>query len=456
MAKIFMTSLGCAKNLVDAEIALGGLLGDEHELALAPDMADVILVNTCGFIQSARDEAFAAIEEFIGLKRAFGGGILVAVMGCLAQRDPDQILRRFPELDAVWGLGVLGNIGGAMRDLLSSAPRPRKSHFDSEKYIFSGPRLVSTPSSFSYLKIADGCDNRCNYCAIPEIRGRMRSRSSAEILDEAKAFADRGMHELVIVAQDTTLYGKDLDGSAGLGSLLEKLLRTIDIPRIRILYAHPAHIGEDVAALLLSEPRLCGYLDLPVQHVSDRMLAAMGRGYGKDRVIDLCERFGGADFTLRTTLLTGFPGEKEADFLEMLDVVRSRRFKKLGVFAYSPEKGTPAFGMPDQVPAAEAERRRGEVLLCQRKAAFEWLDSRIGGEEQVLIDRDRGDGWSEGRTIREAPDADGVILLRGAVSPGMLVNACITGRNGYDLVSDPGGKAAGKHRRDRARRRARR
>ncbi|MDR0362805.1 MAG: 30S ribosomal protein S12 methylthiotransferase RimO [Planctomycetota bacterium] len=453
-----MVSLGCAKNLVDAEIALGALLGKNFELAVDPRLADIVLINTCGFIESAREEAYGVIDEYVELKREKRGALKVVAMGCLAQRRRGDLLTRHPELDAVWGLGVLSDIDRAVSQLLSCGDSDPSGHDDLRRHPCGGPRLVSTPISFSYLKIADGCDNRCRYCSIPDIRGAMRSRDPDDLLTEARILEARGSSELVLIAQDTTVYGRDLDrGDISLATLLERLLATTSFPRIRVLYAHPAHLDERVRGLLLSETRLCRYLDLPLQHVSDSMLRAMGRGYGWERVHELVDAFSAAkDFTLRSTLLTGFPGESEADFLEMLDLVRSGAFRHLGAFAYSPEAGTPAFALPDRVPGEEAERRRDALLDAQQHIAFSWLDSRVGNTEDVLVDKMLGGGWHEGRTASEAPDADGVVLVNGKTRPGTLVSACITGRDGYDLIAGiaetGNGKMAGKgrgHRRGR-------
>ncbi len=450
MPKITMVSLGCAKNMVDAETALASVLENGYELALDPAEADVVLINTCGFIESARAEAREVIAEYAALKRQSGNRQKIAVMGCLAQRSPDAVAADFPQVDAIWGLGILPVLPEAV-DRLVAAAAVEKAGFQRLAAPHAGPRLVSTLPSYAYLKISDGCDNRCAYCSIPDIRGPLRSRPMADIVEEAKLLEDQGIKELVVISQDTTLYGRDLaDGASNILTLLDKLLAAVRVPRLRLLYAHPAHIDDTLLALLAEEPRLCGYLDIPFQHVSDSVLAAMGRGYGKERVYAIVERFNSDNLTLRTTLMTGFPGETERDFEEMLDLVNTGRIHHLGGFVFSPEQDTPAFALPNQVPAAEAEQRLDAILTSQRRNAFAWLDSRVGGREQVLLDRFVGKGILEGRTVREAPDADGIVaVVSSRHQPGQIVDACIDARDAYDLIASPAalparGKTRGK------------
>ncbi|MDR1536364.1 MAG: MiaB/RimO family radical SAM methylthiotransferase [Planctomycetota bacterium] len=452
MPKIFMASLGCAKNLVDAETMLGETLGGEFSLAVRPRDADVIVVNTCGFIEEARNEAREVIQGYLAIKKRSRGRIRVAAAGCWAEREPREILAEFPDLDAVWGLGIPSSLGEAIRRLLAgpngvpeadghpagSGARPPRE----------GTRLLSTPASYAYLRLSDGCDNRCSYCAIPLIRGGLISRDPAAILEEARTLEAGGIRELVLIGQDTTAYGRD-SGSAGAGLawLLERLLRELSVPRLRLLYAHPARLDDRVADLLLNEPRLCGYLDLPIQHISDRILALMGRGYGRERVEEILDRFAGGGPTIRTTLLLGFPGEGEGDFLEALELVKTGRFRHLGAFAYSPERGTPARDLPGRVPPEEAGRRRDAILEAQREVAFAWLDSRIGGREEILADSRLENGRWLARSVHEAPDADGNIILDGfSGRSGQFVTACIKRREGYDLLAESGGRKSGRKR----------
>jgi ribosomal protein S12 methylthiotransferase len=428
-----MVSLGCAKNTVDAEMALAAVLGDSFSLALDPDDADLVLINTCGFIAPARDEARAVINEFLAAKKKSGGRLKLAVMGCWAERSATELAQEFPGLDAIWGLGIFPEIASAVGRVLAARER-EEAGFGVLAQPFEGPRLISTPPSYSYLKISDGCDNRCSYCSIPDIRGPFRSRPRQSIVEEARILAGRGVGELVVIGQDTTLYGDEPAGE-GITRLIEEILAAVSTPRIRLLYAHPAHLSSSLINLLVSEPRLCRYLDLPLQHVSDRMLKLMNRGYGRQRVEEITSRLDVKGFTLRTTLLTGFPGEQEEDFRTAQAWVAAGFAKHLGVFAYSPEAGTPAVSFPGMVPPAEAARRRDVLLALQREKTFAWLDSRRGESEEILVDKVAEDGWLEGRTIREAPEVDGVVRLAARASPGVFLTACIQGREEYDLIA---------------------
>lgn len=447
MPKLFLISLGCAKNLVDAETMLGETLGDDFELVLDPAAADVAVVNTCGFIEEARREAREVLEEMLAVKSRAKHDLKVVAAGCWSERDPDALLAEFPGLDAVWGLSIPSSLAASIRELyrgrgaagLGVPPGPRE-----------GARLVSTLPSHAYLRISDGCDNRCRYCAIPLIRGGLRSRRPEAVVEEARQLADQGARELVVISQDTTAYGHDLETpGTDLPALLEKLLAAVSVPRIRLLYAHPAHLDDRVISLVRDEPRLCGYLDLPIQHIADPVLERMGRGYGRERVLDILDRLG-SRVTLRTTLLVGFPGETEQDFREAMDLVAAGRFRQLGVFAYSPEKGTPAFDFDNPVPPEAARERRDALMAAQSRIAFAWLDSRVGGKEKVLVDSRLEGGWLSGRSVHEAPDADGCVLLRSArAAPGDIIETCIVSREGYDLVGEHAAPGGNRRRRKR-------
>ena len=446
MSGIYMVSLGCAKNMVDAEIMLGETLGDGFDLVLAPEEADVIIINTCGFIEDARAEARTVIGEYLTWKRQ-NPSVKVVAAGCWAERWPEELSEEFPDLDAIWGLDIPSSLREMIKDIdahpgavagigVPTAPR-------------EGARLLSTLPSYAYLRLSDGCDNRCHYCAIPLIRGGLRSRHPQAILEEARSLEEQGVREIVVISQDTTAYAMDLrEPGLNLASLLRQLLVTVKTPRIRLLYAHPAHLDEEVIDMLLSEPRLCGYLDLPIQHIADNVLKSMGRGYDGERVRQILNRFSNKNFTLRTTLLLGFPGESESDFTEALELVKQGWFRHVGAFAYSPERDTPAAAMANQVSAEEAERRRNAVLEAQSEIAFTWLDSRIGGTEHVLVDFQPEPGWLAARSMSEAPDADGLIYIKNAKSvPGDSIEACIKARNGYDLIAES--MLRGKRRRKR-------
>ncbi|MCC8191266.1 MAG: 30S ribosomal protein S12 methylthiotransferase RimO [Planctomycetes bacterium] len=453
MPKLFLASLGCAKNLVDAETMLGETLDDEFHLAVDPGDADVIIINTCGFIEEARQEAREVIGEYLALKRQSGGRVRVVATGCWAERSPEALRREFPDLDAAWGLGTPSSLRDALRRLEESGDPHRPDDPaavapPAPPILREGARLVSTLPSFAYLRLSDGCDNRCHYCAIPLIRGGLRSRSPEAIVDEARLLEEQGARELVIIGQDTTAYAADRrQPGLSLATLLENLLQAVSVPRLRLLYAHPAHLEDRVMDLLRQEERLCGYLDLPIQHISEGVLRRMGRGYGRERVEEILDRLQG--LTLRTTILTGFPGETEEEFTELLDWVAAGRCQHLGAFAYSPEEGTAAFGFPDGVPAAEAARRRAAILEAQRRHAFAWLDARVGGTETVVVDSRLDRDWVVARSRHEAPDADGRIYLQDRKTrPGRILQACIIGREGYDLTA--AGATSGHRRKKRA------
>ncbi len=441
--RVMLVSLGCAKNTVDSELALGELLDAGFDLATEADFADLVLINTCAFIESARTESYAVIEDLLGLKRSDGTPCIV-VLGCLPERRGDEIARDFPQLDGVWGLNAYGRLvrlceellagevfehGGRVRELRAEKP-------DACHPLPEGPRMLVTPPSYAYLRLAEGCDNRCAYCTIPLIRGPFASRPQEAILAEAKQLLDMGVQELILVAQDTTSYGKDLHGQTRLRELLQALLAQTEAPRIRVMYAHPAHLEEDLLRLLGDEPRLCGYLDLPLQHVDDAVLRVMGRRYGRARIDEILgwrERHCPA-LVLRTTFLLGFPGETEVQFTACLDFVREGHCQHLGAFGYSPESDTPAYALPGRIAKATIFQRLDTLMLAQQEVAFAWLDSRLGRTEEVLIDTRIGEREYEGRTGAEAPEADNVIVVTGGeISPGTRIHACLTRRHDYDI-----------------------
>ena len=443
--RVGIVSLGCAKNTVDAETALAELLQDGFELAVDPADADLALVNTCAFIAPARAESESTLAELLRPRRGRRRPAVVAI-GCYAQRDARALRRRFPGLAAVWGFSAYGRLPALCRALLGGRPDEAVPAVDGDAWrgrVYAGPRLLSTPGSFAWLRLSDGCDNGCAYCAIPLIRGRYRERPAGEIVDEARLLARGGAGELILVAQDATRYGSEAGGLAG---LLERLLASVPVrTRLRVLYAHPARLDQATMALLAREPRLCGYLDLPMQHASDRVLGAMGRGYGRARIEEILDFFAKVpDFTLRTTLLAGFPGESEKDFAEALALASDPRIRWLGAFAWSPEAGTRAAELPGALPARERERRRDALLAARQPVTFAWLDGRAaagrrGHTETVRLDAYDGEsGEWIGRTRREAPDGDGVIRIpsgRGTRrwNAGRSVEVRVQARRGYDL-----------------------
>lgn len=436
--RICLINLGCAKNTIDGETALGELLGAGWDLATDPVDADLVLVNTCGFIESAREESLSVIEEVLADKDADGYPRVVAI-GCFPEKDAALLQRRCPGLDGILGLGAYGRLSDALLKVLQGrGQRIRHVHDGAARRIPDGPRLLTTPPSYAYLRIADGCDNRCSYCTIPDIRGPFQSRPAETILAEARVLAEGGVRELILVAQETTRYGIDIEGGLRLTGLLDALLRETDVPRIRILYAHPARVDDALLDRLAGEERLCRYLDVPVQHVTDRMLRAMHRGYDRAHLMERLEtaRARVPGLVLRSTLITGFPGETEADFEGMLAWVASGAVEHLGAFAWSPEPDTPAFALPDHVPAAVAEERRERILEAQQRVAFAWMESRVQTEVEVLLDGVEETGRWYGRTRAEAPDVDGLVYVEGEnFSPGAQIRACLMSRSGYDMTA---------------------
>lgn len=441
MLRVMLVSLGCAKNTVDSETALGELTEAGCALALEPEEADVILINTCGFIEAARTEAYEVIAQMLSYKNAQGWP-KVGAMGCLAQRWGARMRRDFPELDGVFGLAAYGDLVKSINSMLKG--KKVVDGLSKNRKIATGARLLSTPASYAYLRIADGCENRCSYCAIPLIRGKLRSRPLEEIVTEAVELEAGGIGELILVAQDTTIYGKDMYGRSRLPELLRELLAKTKTARIRILYAHPAHLEEEVLRMLGSEERLCRYLDLPLQHINEGILQKMNRHYGRARVEDILAQKEKhcPDLVLRTSLISGFPGESEGEFNELLDFVKAGHFNYLGVFPYSQEEDTPAAGYNPQISLALAEERRNMLMEAQQGITFKWLDSRIGQKVSVLVDYIDEEERIICRSAAEAPDTDGLILLEPAdnemeikIYPGCNIIACLSERVGYDIVA---------------------
>jgi len=438
--RVALISLGCAKNEVDAETLLGALLSAGWDLAVEAADADVVVVNTCAFIEPAREEARAHLDEMLALKHDHPD-LQVVVTGCMAARYGERLLEEFPALDGVFGFGAYADPVAAF-EALGRSDAERVCGIGRATPLAGGPRLLFSGGAYAYLRLAEGCDNRCTYCAVPLIRGGLRSRPEADILAEAEELVDSGVGELALVAQDTAAYGMDRGGVPQLGALLSKLLAIPGAPWIRLLYAHPAHLRlqEEVIELLAGEPRLLGYLDLPVQHIDDRILSAMGRRISEAELRDLLERLRQRipELILRTSIITGFPGEDEACFDRLAAFVAEGRFQHLGAFAYCPEEGTAAWDLPDRPPAEVARARADRIMELQQDQAFAWLDSRVGTREEVLVDMPLGGGEALGRTRGEAPEGvDGRIRMGGGdFSPGQRIPACLVSREGYDLIAN--------------------
>ncbi len=425
-----MVSLGCPKNQVDAEQMMGVLAGSGFELTKNQEEAEVIVVNTCGFIESAKEESIEAILDAAKMKKR-GKCRALVVAGCLAQRYQDELRKELPEADAIIGTAEVARIGEICKQALAGGePVVRVA---APAMVYGLPRLSTTPRHYRYLKIAEGCSNRCSYCAIPIIRGNFFSRPAASIIDEAKRLADDGARELILLAQDSTGYR---DGRTDLPALLKKLTRVRGIEWVRLMYAYPGRISDGLMNVLADEEKICKYLDLPVQHIDDRVLAAMNRkGTSEDikRTIEkLSKRVRG--IALRTSLITGFPGETEAAFKRLLAFVKTTEFDHLGVFTYSPEEGTPAARLDHQVAPEAAQERLDRIMRAQAKISLKKNRARIGKCAVVLVDG-LEDEVLFGRLAGQAPEIDGAVYLSETEAmPGEFVEVLITDASEYDLV----------------------
>ena len=428
--KIGMVSLGCPKNQVDAEQMLGVLAGEGFELTADQDEADIIVVNTCGFIESAKEESIAAILEAAKLKKR-GKCRALVVAGCLAQRYKDDLAKEMPEADAIIGTAEVPRIGEICRDVLGGGEHVVR--IAPPAMVYGLPRLSTTPRHYRYLKIAEGCSNRCSYCAIPLIRGNFFSRPAASIVDEAQRLADDGAKELILLAQDSTGYR---DGRTDLPLLLRKLTRVRGISWVRLMYAYPGRISDGLMDVLAEEEKLCKYLDIPVQHIDDKVLAAMNRkGTSADieRTIGkLRKRVPG--IALRTSIITGFPGETAAAFQRLLAFVKDTEFDHLGVFPYSPEEGTPAARLEPQIAPGVAQERLDRIMRAQAKISLRKNRALVGSKRTVLVDGIE-DETLFGRLGSQAPEIDGAVYLSETdARPGEFVEVTITDASEYDLV----------------------
>ncbi|MBR2315403.1 MAG: 30S ribosomal protein S12 methylthiotransferase RimO [Clostridia bacterium] len=436
--KVGVISLGCPKNQVDAEIMLAQLDEAGFEITGTAYEADVVVINTCGFIEAAKQEAIDNIFEMVELKNE-GDIQAIVVTGCLAQRYKDEILEEIPEVDAVIGLGDNMNIAEVCRKVLEGE---QYSCFPS-KYLLplNGQRLLTTPEHYAYLKIAEGCSNCCTYCAIPSIRGRYRSREMSDILDEAKALAQSGAKELIIVAQDTTKYGIDLYGELRLPQLLRELSGIEEIRWLRLLYCYPDSITDELIDEIATNDKVCAYLDLPLQHADENVLKRMNRTGTKAELLELVRKLRKRipDIVIRTTFITGFPGETEDEFNNLAEFVKEAEFDRLGCFAYSAEEGTKAADMPDQVDE-QTKIDRGDIIMQQQFDIFERkLEEKIGNTYEVVVEG--YDGYSDcyfGRSYMDAPDIDSIIYFTSSVDleDGEFVKVKVINYKDYDLIGE--------------------
>ncbi len=432
MYRVGVVSLGCAKNRVDTELMLGILQRNGYAITADEAQADVLIVNTCGFINPAKEESIDTLLNLARYKKRGRLKVLVAT-GCLTQRYEKELLAEIPELDLLLGVNQYERLPEALTEALTGK---RASYCADDLHILSGERVLTTPAYMAYIRVADGCDNRCAYCAIPLIRGRFRSRPMADVLDEMRALAARGVQEQVIVAQDTSRFGVDTEGRSLLPELLTQAAAIPGIEWLRVLYLYPDEVDERLLDVMAAQPNICRYIDLPLQHADEALLKRMNRrgDFAKAKAFLLKARQLG--FTLRTTFIVGFPGETEAQFERLLDFTREMRFDRMGAFAFSPEEDTAAASMPDPVPEAVKQARLDRLMALQQEISLERNRLRVGTTERALVERVREDGVAIARTAAEAPDADGLLYLQNgaAAVPGAFVTARITGADLYDLT----------------------
>lgn len=444
--KIGVVSLGCPKNLVDSETMLGLIHEENYEITNDPSEAEIIIVNTCGFIESAKEESINTILQMAEYKKS-GSCKYIIVTGCLSQRYAEELFNELPEADAIAGVEVYDEIGSIIKRVMNGErfimlerSKPDVIYTSKETFL---PRILTTPSYTAYLKIAEGCDNCCSYCAIPKIRGPYRSKPMEQVLKEAKALAVNGVKELIVVAQDTTRYGEDLPGGKLLlADLLKELNKIESLKWIRVMYCYPNNFTDELIETFASLDKVCKYVDLPLQHASNRLLASMNRYDTREEVETLLaklrKRIPG--IVIRTTFIVGFPGETDADFEELKEFVEQQRFENAGVFAYSQEEGTVAGTMPNQIPDEIKQERYHELMALQAQISEEIHKDTEGQTLEILVEgiEEDGSGLHYGRSYREAPDIDGLVFIEnpGDIKPGCFVKVNILQGFTYESVGE--------------------
>lgn len=436
--KVGFISLGCAKNRVDTEIMMAALKKEGHHLVFDIKKADAVIINTCGFIEEAQQEAVDTIINTGKLKENSGLRYLLAT-GCLPQRFGGQLLDELPELDGILGVGFIGYIAQALRDLEANRPVCKVGNTPVE-FVEKGRRILTTPPGMAYLKIVEGCDNHCSYCAIPKIRGRLRSRPAEELWVEARELAESGIKELVLIGQDTAVYGLDLYGHKSLADLLVGLNEIDGLHWIRLMYVHPAHLDEQVIMLLAQDNKVVPYLDLPIQHIADSILTPMNRHHDRRYLDELLAYLHKQvpNLCLRTTVMVGFPGETEDDFKELCDFVAAAQFDWLGAFIFQGEEGTRAAGMIGQVASEVKEERLQELLHIQKKITREKNVQRIGSKQKILISSYQDKNLYLGRGYFQAPEVDGLTLVKskGPLKKGTMAEVMLKAVRDYDMIGE--------------------
>jgi len=417
-----LISLGCAKNLVDSEILLGGLNKTNIDIIDDPQKADTIIINTCGFLDIAREESVDTILQAAEMKNS-GSLKELVVMGCLSERYPDELVKEIPEIDRIFG---------------SNDHKQIVSFLTGKEFAKDDPlffRSLMTPKHYAYIKIAEGCDNGCSFCSIPIMRGLQKSRTISAIVDEAERLASKGTKELLVIAQDSTSYGWDLEKKVYLSDLLRQLNKIDGIDWIRVHYAHPAHLSQRIIDAMSECEKVCNYLDMPIQHASDNVLKIMRRGLGQEGIRNRISRLRNSipNLALRTTLIVGHPGETESDYIELRDFVNEMRFDRLGVFTYSEEEGTLAAGLKDDVPRKVKDSRKNDLLELQHDISLEKNESYIGQILKVIIDQS-SESASVGRTEYDSPEIDNIVHIKDNVETGQFKNIKIIDANEYELI----------------------
>lgn len=437
---IMFVSLGCDKNLVDSEMMIGMLAEKGFTFTDDETLADIVVVNTCCFINDAKEESINTLLSMAELKKDGRLRVLIAA-GCLAQRYKEEIQKEIPEVDVIIGTTAIEEIVQAVDEVLEKGKAGNHYRDINSVPVYGKKRIVTTGGHFAYLKIAEGCDKHCTYCIIPKVRGNFRSVPMESLVEEAKHLAQEGVRELILVAQETTLYGVDLYGRKSLPKLLRELCRIPELVWIRLLYCYPEEIDEELIQVMKEEEKICHYLDMPIQHAADNVLKRMGRRTNQEQLRSIIAKLREEipDICLRTTLITGFPGETQEDFEELYRFVNEMEFDRLGVFTYSQEEDTPAAQMPAQLEQSVKDSRRDELMELQQAIAFEKAQTRIGQKMTAMLE---GKAVEEdvyvARTYMDAPNVDGYLFLRttAQLMSGDFVNVTITDSNEYDLIGE--------------------
>lgn len=428
-----LISLGCSKNRVDSEQALGVLRARGYQIVSDPARAEVIIVNTCGFIQSAKEEAIATLFEMAAYKQT-GKCRLLAATGCFAQRYPEAIREEMPEVDVIMGVNEYEKLDQAIQEAMAGA---RPVYVQDDGHCFEAGRVLTTPPYSAYIRIGEGCDNCCSYCAIPLIRGGYRSRPKAFILEEVKRLVSQGVKEFTLISQDTTRYGTDWGGESRLPELIEEIAAIPGVAWLRTLYCYPERVDDRLLDTIARLPNVCKYLDLPMQHISQHVLDDMNRTDTSAHIREICRKFKARGMMLRTTLMVGFPGETDADFEELMDFVQEAQFGRMGAFTFSPEEGTVAADMDNQVEEAVKQARYDALMTLQHGISLAQNKARVGTVCRVLVEKRRGRRYV-GRSEFEAPETDGNIYF-GSETPltiGEFADVRITGARAYDLMGE--------------------